>query len=204
MWYQIDWNAVAALGTAVAVIVALWQGLAGKAQVTRQLRHQNDLERRRIEEEYLRRVLDVLHDPLHSAQNFFFEAARVLSAIPANIAVDAAAIAPLQAVMARTIEETKDFDKIAGNYIDILGAFAERYEREGRVAEATALRRIMTSITGVIDRTGDLREWLANEETIRSQSPEDFGALSIVQNAREASDAASKEIARRLASIYGE
>lgn len=71
---QTNWEnfhtALAAYATFAATFIALWTSIWSVRQVKKQIRIQNDFERRRLEEGYLRDALNVVHEFFFSAQAF--------------------------------------------------------------------------------------------------------------------------------------
>jgi hypothetical protein len=77
---------VGAVATVAAVVVALWQSAKAQRDAINQQNYRNWLEQKRLEEQHLSRMLEVINDPFRLAQEFFFSAKRLLAGIPANSA----------------------------------------------------------------------------------------------------------------------
>ena len=67
--YVPDWEAIGAISTAAAAIIALAAVWYSIIAIERQLRHQSDLEAKKLEEGLLLRLMDVVQSPVDAARD---------------------------------------------------------------------------------------------------------------------------------------
>lgn len=187
--------------TTGALIVALVQAAKARRDLRIQLQHQNWLEQRRIEGDYLSRMFEVIAEPYDHAGDFFFSAKRLLGLLPTHIAPSPEQERELRAMFDRFAEKGKRYETTVGNYVDILGANRE-LEKHGRSPDAQQYDSMIADIRKASGAVSDLREWLADPQVIRAIDPGGFFDLPQVAAARDATYAASRNIARRIVRLY--
>lgn len=193
---------IAAFGTVAAVVVALWQANKAARDTANQQRYRNWLEQKRLEENHLTRMLDMLNEPFRTATEFFFSGTRLLAGIPSNIAPTPQQDREVHEFVERFARETGKQEATVYSYINIVAALRELHRTRGANAEADEYDGLLDDVTAALNKTADLREWLSDVDVIRATPADKFDELPLVNAAREAINAAERRIARRLVRLY--
>jgi len=197
------WSTLAAaVMTLGAVIVALWQSGRARKDLNRQLAHQSWLEQKKVEEKYLTEMLSALGRPYVLSQDFYFSMLRLLAPFPLNLPKPPGLDEEVRRSLDRFAEMTTEAEGAIGNFYDIVGALRELHRSRGNLDTAQQLDALMGDVQTVMDAASKLREWLATPDTILSIHPGEFFDLPLVTTARESSQAASRNIARRIVRLY--
>lgn len=182
--------------------MALWQANKVARDAASQQRYRNWLEQKRLEENHLTRMLDMLNEPFRTATEFFFSGTRLLAGIPSNIAPTPQQDRQVYEFIERFARETAKQEATIYSYINMVAALRELHHSRGENAEADEYDGLLGDVTVALNKTGDLREWLSDVDVIRAIPADKFDELTIVNAAREAINAAERRIARHLVRLY--
>jgi len=197
------WSTLAAaIATFAAIVVALLQSARSRADLHRQLEHQNWLEQKRIEEEHLGRLLDVVDHPYEVAQEFYFSMHRLLAPLVLGLPTAPGFDDEVRRALDGFAARTKDTEKLVGSFLNIMMALREYHQQWGDTEASNEYTTLLSEVQVALNSGGELREWLANPELVISISPDSFFDLPQVQHARETAYAAARSIARRLVRLY--
>lgn len=197
------WSALAAaVGTLAAVVVALSQAGKARAEAIAQQKYRNWLEQKRLEEQHLTKMLHTLNEPFRDAVDFFFSGARLLAAMPANIAPTPMQNREVHEFIESFARRGASYDATINGFINIVGALRELHRSRGNAAEASEYDALLKDVAASLNTTSDLREWLADPDVIRATRVDTFSELPLVDAAREAVNKAERDIARRLVRLY--
>ena len=194
--------AVAAIGTLLAVAIALWQSATARREALSEQRYRNWLEQKRLEEQHLGKMLEVVNHPLNLAQRFFFEATRLLARMPANIAPRLEDARELEHLMNGFMRDSEIYQSAISAYIDIVAALREHHARRGDKAEAQEFGELLQLVNEAFDASNDLQTLLADEASIRAIEPDAFYDAPAVATARNKTYRAARALAKRLVTLY--
>jgi hypothetical protein len=197
------WSTLAgAIATFIAIVIALWQSGRARVDLRRQLEHQNWLEQKKIEEHYLKDMLSAVEKPYVLSQDFYFSMLRLLGPLALGMPKPDGLDDEVRRAMDRFAEVTTEAEGAIGNFLDITGALRELHQKRGEVAAGAQLTDLLTDAEKVVNASGELREWLADPDTVLAIEPGQFFDLPRVVAARDASHAATRGIARRIVRLY--
>jgi len=225
--YRVDYEAFVAWSTFAAVVLALAQSLKSAVDVRRQRQYETWLREKQVEEEYLRRMLEVIDTPLSAAQQFFFAASRVLAAMPGGFfggrvgglfgddseeerlrvriqdeELETQLNTELRQRMDAFATEADRHASVLGNYIDIFGALREAARQRRDESAAADYDELLRTMVAASDATGNLAAWLSDEQNVSATMPDEFERLELVAVARKTTFEASRAIARRIVRLY--
>lgn len=209
--YVIDYEALSALSTLAAAVatfgaiaVALWQSARARSDMRRQLHHQNWLEQKKIEEQHLARMLDIVDHPYITAQEFYFSFLRLLGPVtlglPTPEGLDHDIRRELDGLARRGVEA----ERMVGSYLNIMLALREFHQQRGDESAAKEFDNLVREVNTALNTGGRLREWLADPDVVLSIHPNQYFDLPQVVAARDAAHVAARTIARRVVRVYAD
>jgi hypothetical protein len=197
------WSTLAAaIATFSAVAVALWQSLKARRDLRMQLEHQNWLEQKHLEEQHLGRMIEIVHRPYTTSQDFYFSMLRLLGPVALGLPTPDGFDDQVRQTLDSFAGRTSDSEAVVGNYLDIISALRELHGTRGDAEAATTYEKLVTEVRDMLNAASSLREWLADPHTILSINPEKYFDLPLVGRARDTANATSRSIARQIVRLY--
>jgi len=188
--------------TFAAILFALWQSIRARRDLNRQLEHQNWFEQKKVEERYLSEMLQAVGKPYLISQDFYFSMLRLLAPLPLNLPTPAGFDDEVRRMLDNFAEKVTDAERVIASFADIIGALRELHKNAGDAEGAAQFEALFMDVNMVMEAASALREWLADTNTVLSIHPDAFFDLPLVVKARETSNAAARNIARRIVRLY--
>lgn len=209
--YVIDYEALsawstlaAAVATFAAIAVALWQSARARSDMRQQLRHQNWLEQKKIEEQHLGRMLEIVDHPYITAQDFYFSFLRLLGPVALGLPTPEGFEDEVRRELDGFARRGVEAERTVGSYLHIMLALREFHQQRGDDNAAKDFDNLVREVNAALDAGGRLREWLADHKVVLSVHPEQYFDQPQVTAARETANAAARMIARRVVRLYSE
>jgi hypothetical protein len=193
---KIDWgfvnNAIAAYATFAAAFIALITACWSIRQVRKQVEIQNDFERRRLEEGYLRDALNIVHDFYFSSQAFVAAINQFDVYAQDNDFAEKEKTPFLREIQRELRESWKHFDRTISATIRILEN--SQVENHVLLSELKVLYNASASLHDLLlDTPGSSRKYKDDLDLEREPK---------AQVVKKSADAAAGYISKRLASLY--
>jgi hypothetical protein len=193
---KVDWeifhNALAAYATVGATVVALIAAIWSIKQVREQIKIQNDFERRRLEEGYLRDALNIVHGIFFSAQAFVASTNQFDIYAEENEFTEKEKTPFLREIQKDFRDSWKHFDQVISATIRILE------NTQG------ANRALLDELRVLFHASANLHDLLLDNSGSSRNYKDDWDLENEprAQLVKRSADAAAASISQRLASLY--